>query len=193
MDSEALRRMYVDEQLTTEQIAVRLGCTGTTIRRRLREFHIPVRARGPIVRRRGVLLTSSVWTPELAYVVGLITTDGNFSRDGRHLAIPSKDRSLLESIRSCLGLTNAICKQSTGGPRYIYRLQWSDRAFYDWLLGIGLTPAKSLTLQALAVPDEYFADFFRGCIDGDGSVVRYTDRGFGRPSRGSSASAGRSA
>ena len=28
----------------------------------------------------------------------------------------------------------------------------------------------------LAVPDELFADFFRGCIDGDGSILVYTDR-----------------
>lgn len=28
----------------------------------------------------------------------------------------------------------------------------------------------------LAVPDEYFADFFRGCVDGDGSIVSYIDR-----------------
>jgi len=39
-----------------------------------------------------------------------------------------------------------------------------------------LTPAKSLTLGPLSVPDEYFTDFFRGCIDGDGSVLIYTDR-----------------
>jgi len=40
-----------------------------------------------------------------------------------------------------------------------------------------LTPAKSLTLRPLVIPDEYFADFFRGCVvDGDGSVVVYTDR-----------------
>ena len=39
-----------------------------------------------------------------------------------------------------------------------------------------MTPAKSLTLRPLVIPDEYFADFFRGCVDGDGSVVVYTDR-----------------
>jgi hypothetical protein len=55
-------------------------------------------------------------------------------------------------------------------------LQWSDRRSYDWLLEIGLTPAKSLTLGPLAIPDDYFADFFRGCIDGDGSIATYTDR-----------------
>jgi hypothetical protein len=47
---------------------------------------------------------------------------------------------------------------------------------YGWLLGIGLTPAKSLTLGPLAVPDEFFPDFLRGCIDGDGSILRYVDR-----------------
>ena len=33
-----------------------------------------------------------------------------------------------------------------------------------------MTPEKSLTLGPLAIPDEYFPDFFRGCIDGDGSI-----------------------
>ena len=60
--------------------------------------------------------------------------------------------------------------------RLLSQLQWSDRAFYRWLLQLGLTPAKSLTLRPLAIPDDYFADFFRGCIDGDGSVRTYTDR-----------------
>jgi len=35
------------------------------------------------------------WTPDLAYAVGRIATDRNLSRDGRHLAIPSKDYDLL--------------------------------------------------------------------------------------------------
>jgi hypothetical protein len=26
------------------------------------------------------------------------------------------------------------------------------------------------------VPDEYFVDFLRSCIDGDGSITTYTDR-----------------
>src|SRR5262245_16215900 len=45
------------------------------------------------------------------------------------------------------------------------QLSWRDRALYVWLSEIGLTPAKSLSLGPLAVPDQYFADFFRGCIE----------------------------
>lgn len=39
-----------------------------------------------------------------------------------------------------------------------------------------MTPAKSLTLGPLKIPDEFFSDFFRGSIDGDGSIVVYNDR-----------------
>jgi hypothetical protein len=56
-----------------------------------------------------------------------------------------------------------------------YRLQWTSRRFHSWLMSLGLTPAKSLTIGALEIPDEYFADFFRGCIDGEGSIVTYVD------------------
>src|SRR5207247_1178863 len=85
-------------------------------------------------------------------------------------------RDMLETLRGCLGLTNRITATSNGRGGHYHTLQWSDRAFYLWLMDVGLTPAKSLTLAALSIPDEYFPDFFRGCIDGDGSIRVYTDR-----------------
>ena len=56
------------------------------------------------------------------------------------------------------------------------RHSWGDRILYDWLVSIGLKRAKSLTLGTLTIPDARCPDFFRDCIDGDGSVVAYTDR-----------------
>ena len=38
------------------------------------------------------------------------------------------------------------------------------------MLNLGLTPRKSKTISELKIPKEYFPDFFRGCIDGDGSI-----------------------
>ena len=178
IDRATIENLYVDERLTTSEVAVRFGCSAMTIRRRLARFAIPIRPRGPgprhAQRRHGVAPLWSTWSPAIAYAVGLIATDGNLSSDGRHLSIPSKDLDLLETLRACLGLENAITRHSSG--RDIHRLQWGNRLFYDWLQSIGLTPAKSLTLGPLAVPDEYFADFFRGSIDGDGSITTYLDR-----------------
>ncbi len=119
--------------------------------------------------------TSFTWTSELAWIVGLIATDGNLSGNGRTVSVTSKDVDLLESVREYLELKNPIAP-NTGGWGRAYRLQWTSRRFHCWLMTLGLTPAKSLTIGALAVPDEYFADFFRGCIDGDGSIVTYVDR-----------------
>ncbi len=37
-------------------------------------------------------------------------------------------------------------------------------------------PAKSLVLGALTLPDDFFPDFLRGVIDGDGCIRVYQDR-----------------
>jgi hypothetical protein len=177
IDRELLLRLYRDECLTAAEIAARTNCAPNTILRRLRRFGIPPRPRGPI--RRGQGLGGSVrWSSDVAYAVGLIATDGNLSRDGRHLTLVSKDCHLLETFRTCLDIRRATIRphRSGFGRVGLLRLQWGDRHFYDWLLGIGLTPAKSLTLGALTVPDAVFPDFVRGCLDGDGSVVVYIDR-----------------
>jgi hypothetical protein len=109
-------------------------------------------------------------------------TEGNLSRDGRHLTVVSKDRDLLESLTRCLVLDNRIADKYNRGRRY-YRLQWSDRTLYDGLVRLGLHPAKSLTLGELAIPDACSADFFRGWIDGDGSILTYSDRSKNRRRR----------
>ena len=174
---DELRDLYVAQSLTIEQIAARFGLASTTISRRFADLGIRARPRGSRPSSRYGAADAQVWqwSAKLAYAVGLIATDGNLSPDGRHLSIPSKDLDLLETLRGCLGLTNSITRHSSGRGN-IHRLQWGDRLFYDWLLNIGLTPAKSLTLGPLTVPDEYFADFFRGCVDGDGSITTYVDR-----------------
>ena len=112
------------------------------------------------------------WTPNLAYAIGLITTDGCLSKDGRHIDFTSKDEDLVEVFKSCLGLTNKTGRKTRGGSKEkkYFRVQFGDIQFYKFLLQIGLTPAKSKTLGILKIEKEYFPDFLRGCIDGDGSI-----------------------
>jgi hypothetical protein len=170
-----LQELYATQRLTIEQVARRFGLAPTTISRRLRDFGISARPRGPVATTPSAR-EPLVWTPDLAYVVGLIATDGNLSRKPGQIAIMSNDTDLLDVVRRRLGLNVDVKPHRGGYGTRCHRLVWSDRRFYDWLVAIGLTPAKSLTLGPLAVPDDYFTDFFRGCIDGDGSIVSYTDR-----------------
>ena len=112
------------------------------------------------------------WCTNFAYAIGLITTDGNLSTDGRHINFTSKDLELVQIFRKCLYLNNKIGKKARGGGREkkYYVVQLGDKNFYNFLLSIGLMPAKSKRLDNLLIPAQYFPDFLRGCIDGDGNI-----------------------
>lgn len=112
---------------------------------------------------------------DLWYTIGLITTDGNLSNDGRHINITSKDLTLLYQVKKALLLKNKVGLKARGKEKikkYGF-LQFGDVVFYRYLLTIGLTPRKSLTLQKVDVPQIFFLDFLRGIIDGDGNIHRW--------------------
>jgi len=117
------------------------------------------------------------WSPELAYVIGLLVTDGCLSNDGRHIIIRSSDFQLLETFKKCLHLSNKASKTFNNGwaKKPSYRIQFGNVQFYRWLIKIGLSPAKTYTVREIKVPNEYFRDFLRGHLDGDGSVWTYKD------------------
>jgi len=113
-----------------------------------------------------------VWNNDFAYVIGVIATDGNLSPDLRHLHITSKDHEMILNCKKCLGIKNKIGKKARGGSieKKYYVLQFGDVNFFEFLLDLGLTPRKSKTISKLKIPSKYFPHFFRGCIDGDGSI-----------------------
>ena len=114
------------------------------------------------------------WTPNLAYAIGLLTTDGCLSNDGRHIIMRSSEIKLLKTFKQCLDINNKIGKTRNGNI-ISYRVHFGNIQFYNWLLKIGLFPAKSYTIAEINVPDALFRDFLRGCIDGDGNIRTYQD------------------
>lgn len=118
-----------------------------------------------------------VWNRRLAYAVGLVTTDGSLSKDKRHVIFTSTDYQLIKIFLECIGKSNSIGKYKPRLKRKTaYHTQISDVTLYRWLLALGLTPNKSLTLASLKIPNKYFVDFLRGHLDGDGSIITYIDR-----------------
>jgi hypothetical protein len=119
-----------------------------------------------------------IWTHNLAYAVGLITTDGNLSKDGRHILFVSKDLEQVQNLVNILQLNAKISLKKGGYTGLIsyYFLQFSHVELYRFLISIGLHPNKSKTLNTLDIPERYFADFLRGVFDGDGSTYSYWDK-----------------
>ena len=135
--------------------------------------HIPL---GEDKRVRGYRTLSLEWSSAMAYVVGLLATDGCLSSDRRHIILTSRDRQLVQTYLECLGRPIRYTLGRTRRGKLAYYAQSSDVAFYDWLKSIGLTPRKSLTLGPIEVPDAYLLPLVRGLLDGDGSIVNFRHR-----------------
>lgn len=113
----------------------------------------------------------------LAYAIGLLTTDGSLSKDGRHITLVSTDLPLLRAFKNCLPFSTKITNKLPGGfsKKRTYKIQFGNVQFYRWLLKIGLFPNKTYTISDLKIPDKYFRDFLRGHLDGDGDIQTYID------------------
>ncbi|MFH1193097.1 MAG: hypothetical protein V1656_02150 [Candidatus Jorgensenbacteria bacterium] len=116
------------------------------------------------------------WSPNFAYALGLLATDGNLSPDGRHLDFTSNDREQLHNFMDCLGIKVKIgYKRSGYTGKMSPHIQFGDVRFYQFLLGIGFMPKKSKVISRLNISYRYFFDFLRGCLDGDGTFYSYWD------------------
>ncbi len=116
------------------------------------------------------------WSPNFAYAIGLIVSDGCLSGDGRHISFVSKDMEQIENYLKALNISCHIGKVFSGLGLVAYRVQFSDVHFYNFLNSLGITKAKSLTIGALQIPIHYFPSYLRGMFDGDGCTYSYWDK-----------------
>ncbi len=126
--------------------------------------------------RKSKIVINTKWSGNLAYAIGLITTDGYLSKTSYLIDLTSNDREQLENFNKCIGVNIKIGLKNSGLNKKGLRVQIKNKKFYEFLLLIGLTPAKSKTIGAIDIPNEYFFDFLRGCFDGDGCFYSYWDK-----------------
>jgi len=117
------------------------------------------------------------WSSNFAYAIGLIVSDGNLSPDGRHLNFTSKDIEQIDNYQKALNIKCHIGKKSSGlqKEKKYFVVQFGDVSFYNFLVLIGITSAKSRTIGKIKIQDKYFFDFLRGYFDGDGCSYSYWD------------------
>ena len=179
-----LERLYLQENRAAPEIAELYGCATSVVYRRMQEHGITVRPGGWDKVKRIVPDERLQWSPEFAYIVGLLASDGNLDKDSNEVKLASTDREITDLYCRCLGLrphdiSSTIWNDLVATEVYVrieqrlhykvqYHIAFSDYVYRARLEAIGLTPNKSKTLGPLAIPDEYFRDFLRGEFDGDG-------------------------
>lgn len=119
-------------------------------------------------------------TQDLWYFVGLLATDGNLSKDGRHVEVTAKEKDFLEGLRKRCYIPQKVSCKANGRGQISHRIQIGSVAFYQFLMSVGFMPNKSKIIQKVKVPDAYFAHFLRGVVDGDGSIRKWLHPSNGR-------------
>lgn len=185
LTSELLYRLYIMDGRSTYEIAELYGCTETTIRTRLKSAGISTRSRSQarlLALKHGKLPQFAVfdfdtrffheWTAPMAWVLGLLYTDGVFYDDPgrRQIRLALNDRETIEKVRAALKYTGTIKErpQSYDKTNIIFVLEFGREDLINDLRRIGLKPRKSLNMQFPDIPVQFVRHFIRGCWDGDG-------------------------
>lgn len=203
-----LIELYIDKGMSLTDIGRLAGCTRVNVHYKLKRFGIEARSKTDARTNaldKGKIKTSKTdefgneieviyqkirynenffkeWSDEMAYVLGLIYTDGNLhirkDNSGYELGILSfgqKEKELVEKFLHLMDCNATIryrerkeFENTTSGGLYSFSIGNNDIA--NDLIRLGITPNKSLDMKFPYIPREYLRHFIRGFFDGDGSV-----------------------
>ena len=111
------------------------------------------------------------WTPQMAYVLGWIYSDGTLRKNRYQFKISTNDKNVLKNIIKFLQSSHQIYQRNDPRRKLpTFELVIDSKKIFIDLLKIGLTPQKSKRITFPSIPKKYFFHFFRGYFDGDGSV-----------------------
>lgn len=160
LSSYKIAAMLGVEHSTASKYAKRLGLARTrseaSLRARLRDTKVRVKF-------------FEEWTPNLAYLLGIIWTDGCLGRPtrGEQVTLSMKEPDLLGKIAEGTG---ARVSQHRNRKEWIWTIRFSLSVVVEWFKAMGLTGRKSFTVEwPKGLPSDMEIPFVRGLIDGDGT------------------------
>jgi intein/homing endonuclease len=115
------------------------------------------------------------WSPEMAYILGLIITDGYVNSFGVHIDLKTDDVSVLEFIKSQISPNRPIYEyqkidKRNGSISKYNRLAITSVKLMKSLENFGVYPKKTGFEIMPETPPSMKSHLLRGIFDGDGSV-----------------------
>jgi hypothetical protein len=192
LTEENLVRLYVEGKGSLEDIAKLYGVSRVAIFKKFKKFHIKPRSKSLArleAQKQGKVPQQffainekffSRWSREMAYILGLIITDGCISKEGR-ISLSMNDREILEKVKIAMESGHPIVpsKHQEG----LYHFNFARARLVKDLGIFGIGPKKSLVVKFPQIPDAFMSDFIRGIFDGDGSVFFLKDNNTRYPLR----------
>lgn len=179
LTKDTLKNLYINDKKSLGDIAALYGVSRTAIYKKLKACGIKQRSKSEarIEAQKQAKLPQQFydinenffrhWSPDMAYVLGLLITDGCVSKAGA-VSLCINDRELLEKVKKTMRSEHSITasKHQDG----LHCFHFAREKLTKDLERLGVVPNKSLIVRFPKVPYEYLPDFIRGVFDGDGSV-----------------------
>ncbi len=176
---EDICRDYLNN-MSNKELSEKYKIHRTTIQRILKRSNIILKKISETSRKHIVLnFKGDIVTKSDAYILGLIWSDGNLSRNCIEIALQKDDEQILEDVsnyvygkkvlsyrKSNIRIFNNInynCKAQT-------RFRITSKEISDKLRKVGLMENKSLNCRFPKIETEYISHFLRGLLDGDGCI-----------------------
>lgn len=172
--------------LSLAQVGDVLGASSSAVNRKLKSCGVVMRPDSCRRTKVNEDFFEVIDTPEKAYWLGFLATDGNVH--GTRICINIIDKEHLVKFANALGVPEPDIrthyrktKEGDAHKRAIYsifRFQFRSKKMAADLSAQGVGPNKSFTIMPWNGPEELQKYYWRGCIDGDGGIS--TDKRTGR-------------
>jgi predicted transcriptional regulator len=176
---EELRKMYLEEKMSAQEIADKYNCCNASVLKYMEICDIERRkTREYVIDRSNKTVNENFfkeWNKEVAYVLGVLITDGSIDRATGNIRLSMTDFDVIEAVAKAMDLKGGIVDRSLkkGKPQRLLSICRSN--MLTDLIALGLTARdKTLKQRFPDVPTEYRSHFLRGVFDGDGCIVART-------------------
>lgn len=108
-------------------------------------------------------------TPEKAYWIGWLISDGNIDEDGTiSISLKSSDEDILHLLEKDLGVENKVRPVNN-----YMKFALGSKMMYEDLVSKTITPHKSFTVELPQIDPNLHPHLLRGLFDGDGGISVY--------------------
>lgn len=179
LSKENLSVLYLNNKKSLEEIALLYNVSKVAIYKKLKQYGIKTRSKSEArveAQKQNKLPQQffdinenffDTWSAKMAYILGLIFTDGCISKNG-NISLCINDQELLHKVKYTLESEHNITPSKHQKGLFIFH--FSRKKMVERLKFLGVTPRKSMTIKFPEVPEDYLKDFIRGVFDGNGSV-----------------------
>lgn len=178
VSKEELEELYHEKKMSMKQIAELYRCNYNAVRNYMVLLGITPRK---ITEAHALASPKSVnehffskWSNEVAYILGIIITDGSFDNKTGNLRISMTDVDVIQGVAEAMELKNGLSyvKKKKNHKQQLKLSICRSQIINDLRqLGVTVDGTKTFKQKFIDIPAQYRSHFIRGIFDGDGSIV----------------------